>query len=138
MHRNNRRLGLAASTLVLAACAAAPSASVEPSAATPSIQPSAQPTAKASPEPTLGAALPTSTPSPLDTAAPVPPTIAGCPGVAEITPQAPFVDAGGSIGKFSIDLLVTRIEQRSGQPVSVTPPPRDLSNDGVGLVVGGY
>ena len=138
MHRNNRRLGLALSTLLVGACAAAPSAPAEPGTATPSTQPSTQPTAKASPEPTLGAALPTSTPSPLDTAAPVPPTIAGCPGVAEITPQAPFVDAGGSIGKFSIDLLVTRIEQRSGQPVSVTPPTRYLYNDGVGLVVGGH
>jgi hypothetical protein len=33
---------------------------------------------------------------------------------------------------------VTRLEQRSGEPVSVTPPPRDINNNGVGLVLGGH
>jgi len=130
LHRSS---SVALILLVLAACSSAvPSLSVAPS-----VSPSDSPAPTGSPV----AASPSPTPEPsaaAETPPPVPPTIAGCPGVAEIAPQAPFVDTGGSIGKFSVDLLVTRIEQRSGQPVSVTPPPRDLSNDGVGLVVGGY
>lgn len=122
---------------LFAACSsAAPGLSLPPSVtpsldATPSVSP-----VTTTPGPT---AVPTAGPSVAEvTFAPAPSTIAGCPTVDSIVPQSPFVSANGSIGKFGVDLLVTRIEQRSGQPVSVTPPTRALNNDGVGLVLGGH
>ena len=119
--------------VLFAACSsAAPSLSVPPST-------SQSPEALPSVSSVTTAPSPTAEPSAAPTTfAPEPTTIAGCPTIAAIWPQSPFVNAGGSIGHFGIDLLVTRIEQRSAQPVSVIPPTRELNNDGVGLVLGGH
>jgi hypothetical protein len=65
-------------------------------------------------------------------------TFEGCPGVDAIEPDNPFVDADASIGRLNVDLQVTRIEERSGQLRSVTPPTRELNNEGTRLLLGGH
>jgi hypothetical protein len=149
MRRTHRHLGLVLTTFLLGACAAAPSASVEPSGATPSGQPSAQPTAKATPAPTLGATLPPSTPSLLPTGTPLPPPAVGCIAIddanlADLEVSLGSVDADGnggdigiSVGRVGAILDVTRITELSGQGRSIIPQ-ADQKPRERGLLLGGH
>jgi hypothetical protein len=128
--------------LLVACSSAAPALTVPPTAGPSQASVSSPVSVTTAPSPTTEptpTAKPSATPAPSPTPpAPVPSTSTeGCPPVDQIEPASPFVSTHGSIGKFAVDLLVTRIEQRAGQPVSVTPPPRDLEYNSVGLVLGG-
>lgn len=83
---------------------------------------------------------PTATPdmSPASPTLSLIPRIEGCVGIEEISPASPFFTAEASIGRLSVDLQVTRIEERSGRRLSVNPPEREMRFDVAGLLLGGH
>ena len=126
--RPRRIRTLATAAFVLAACG---SSVTSPSAGPQASSNASSPSEAPSPAPTRS--FPT-----FPSFTPFPPIDERCVPVENIEPASPFVNAASSIGKFNLDMQVTRIEELTGRRHVAAPPVRELGNDGVGLLAGGH